>query len=69
MRQYYKQRLDRAARQNRRRTATPEQTKVLENVQNPTHLAEDENARTLDFHPRQLVEDNHLSGILDQVFV
>ena len=43
---------------NGRRTVTPEQTIVLENVQNPTHLAEDENTRTLDFH------DNNLSRVI-----
>jgi hypothetical protein len=49
---------------------TPEQTIVLQNIQHATHLREDEDSRALFFHVlEELVENDHLAGIVNQVFV
>jgi len=49
---------------------TPEHHVVLQDIQHSTHLREDKNSRSLGLHGgEKLVEDDHLSGVLDDVLV
>lgn len=51
-------------------TVTPEQAIIFENIQNPTHLTEDENARSFLFHRSQkFIQDDHLSRVLDDMLI
>ena len=51
-------------------TILPEQTIVLQNVQNATHLAEYQYPRTLLLHRcEELVKDDHLPRVLDEVLI
>jgi len=48
----------------------PEHHVVLQDIQHSTHLRENENSRSLGLHGgEELVEDDHLSGVLDDVLV
>ena len=52
------------------RTESPEKTIVLKDVQHPTHLTEDENARAFLMHGlKQLVQDDHFPTVIDQMLV
>lgn len=47
-----------------------ELTVVLQNIQHSAHLREDQHPRSLRLHRlEQLVQDHHLAGIIDEVFV
>lgn len=48
------------------RTISSEKTIILENVENTTHLTENENARAFCFHSfKQLVENDHFARVLN----
>lgn len=52
------------------RTVVSEHHVVFEDVENSTHLRENENSGALGLHRcEQLVEDDHLSGVVDNVLV
>jgi hypothetical protein len=64
MRQYSKERchLGREKNGNIDRTEMAEQTIIFKDVEDATHLAEDQNAGPFGFHiPEQLIENDHLS--------
>lgn len=49
---------------------TSEQAKIFQNIQYPTHLAEDQHSGPFHFHSlEQFVKNDHLSGIFNNVFV
>jgi hypothetical protein len=65
-----RQREEKIGREGRGRTVVPEHHVVLEDIENSAHLREDEDSRALCLHRREeLVEDDHLSGVVDDVLV
>jgi hypothetical protein len=55
---------------NKKRTELPEQTVILQNIQDPAHPAKNQHSRALLFHEdEKFVQDDHPAGVLDEVLI
>jgi hypothetical protein len=53
---------------NKKRTVLPEQTIILQNIQDPAYPAKNQHSRALLFHEgEKFVQNNHPAEVLDEV--